>query len=331
MVVLELAYIASVETVNKTSAYENTDSKHVLCSAEAELKVRRSLLLTRNLRCRKGIHLLILVTSHAWSGSRRRSAIRDTWGTCRRKYNTSTKSWQTFFVVGNQVNTTKDMFRKHFEKTALHSEVVHYRDIIEGDFEEMFYNLPYKLQVAFEWASLYCNASYVLKTDDDVFVNTETAFNFLGEMKTTDLYTGHIWWDAPVHREGNYRVKDTECNGTHYPPFVSGSSMIFTCDVIQRLASIFPKVKVFKLDDVHIGILMYKLGINATDGDPDRKKGLWEVWLPDETENVCEIYTHAIVRHIHGNEKLWCMYKLFNASVNHVDVYKSGTSVTLRS
>lgn len=185
---------------------------------------------------------------------------------------------------------------------------------MEGDFEENFYNLPYKLQVAFEWAYLYCNASYILKTDDDVFINIKNAFTFLSEINIKDLYTGYVWPHATVQRLGKYKVTHEEFNGTHYPPFVSGSSMFLTPSVIKRLVLIFPKEKVFKLDDVYIGILIHKLGINVTISKAEGKKNYWEVW-GEEPKQQCQIYKHAIVRHTHGgNEKLWCMRKLYDTS-----------------
>jgi len=323
------ANVKKVDHVTTGAPATTTDKEPVLCTTEPELENRTSLLITNNLTCKENVDLLILVTTHAWTGQRRRMAIRETWGPYRpTNYNTSMKIWQTFFVVGNKVNKTKDTFRQRFERTALRNEVDYYQDMIEGNFEEIFYNLPYKLWVAFEWASLYCNASYILKTDDDVFVNTQNSFKFLSRMKTTELYTGHVWWNSEVERSGKYKVEYTECNGTQYPPFVSGSSMFFSRDVIHSLANIYPQVKVFKLDDVHIGILMYKLGINATYSNPGGVR-LWEVWLPKETDDVCNIYKHAVVRHIHGKNKAWCVHKLFHASLHHIDSYENITSVDL--
>lgn len=280
---------------------------------QTDLKSHTTLLLTRNVTCKEGLYLVILVTSHAWTGSKRRSTIRDTWGPYRPK--TSRKSWQTFFVIGNKVNTSSNI-TKPTEIEALRNEVARYGDIIEGDFEEKFNHLPRKLQVAFEWASLYCKASFIHKTDDDVYVNTKNALNFLGGMKRRNLYTGYVWTKPPVIRWGKYKVEYTAYNKTHYPDFVAGSSMFYSPDVIQRLVGIFPKEPLFRLDDVYIGILVDKLKIKATKIDIPGKKTYWMVWLPWESENQCQPYPQAIVRHIHGNKQRWCMNKLFRASAS---------------
>merc|ERR1712080_363946 len=134
-----------------------------------------TLLMTTNLKCKKNLDLVILVTTHAFTGSKRRQTIRETWGAYRpEKYNITNKAWQTFFVVGN--NT-----RKEHEAKALRRESDQYGDLIEGDFEETFNNLPIKLQVGFEWAHLYCTATFIHKTDDDVFLNPKNFLNYLSK------------------------------------------------------------------------------------------------------------------------------------------------------
>jgi len=279
-------------------------------------KKHTTVLLTRNLKCKPNLDVLILITTHAWSGLRRRLVIRDTWAPYRpEKYNLkNNKTWQVFFVVGSKVKTL-DAHRKLAETVTLRAEVARYGDVIEGDFEETFNNLGVKLQVGFEWSHLYCNAKYIQKTDDDVFLNTKNLLNFVSTLKPKGLYTGNIHWSDGVHRQGKYKVTTQEFPGNRYPPFASGATMIFTPDTIARLVGIFQKEKVFRLEDVYIGILINKLGIKPfkTDG---AKKGFWEVYLFNEKKDVCTIYQRAIIRHIYfySNQKEWCIYKLYDAA-----------------
>jgi len=119
-----------------------------------------------------------------------------------------------------------------------------------------------------------------------------------------------------VHRDGKYKVDYTEYNKTHYPPFASGATMFFSRDIMARLVDIFPREKVFRLEDVYIGILIDKLGINATESDQGRKHGYWEIYLFSEGSNNCDIYKHAIIRHIYfwEHDKRWCVYQLYDES-----------------
>ena len=42
-----------------------------------------------------------------------------------------------------------------------------YGDMIRADYYEHYWNQSLKIQMAFEWASRYCNISYLLKADDN--------------------------------------------------------------------------------------------------------------------------------------------------------------------
>jgi len=99
-----------------------------------------------------------------------------------------------------------------------------------------------------------------------------------------------------------------------YPPFVSGSTMFFTPDVMKLLVDIFPKEEYFRLDDVYIALLIKKLRINAT-ATPEH---LWVVSEVREKKHECNSYPNAIIRHMYhmDDEKCWCYYKLYNEASN---------------
>lgn len=290
------------------------------CKTTPGKKVHTTKLFTRHLSCKPGVHLLILVTSHAWTGYKRRLTVRETWGTYRKDRNANTnKTWQTFFVVASRLPTTYNKHNEYKIRAAtaeLRAEMEAYQDIIEGDFEETFYNLPLKLQIGFEWAHFYCNASYIHKTDDDVFLNTKNVFPFLANLPTENVYSGFVQWRAGVHRTRKYKVTFKEYSGKFYPPFVGGATMFFSPDVIARLVGLFPEERVFKLEDVYIGLLINKLGLNASALDPRGRKGFWEIMTYNEPVHLCRVYPYAIVRAVYffESDKRWCLYKLYYES-----------------
>ena len=53
----------------------------------------------------------------------------------------------------------------------LEAERMMHRDLIRGAQREHYYNLTLKTQMGLEWGSKYCDFQYLLKADDDVFVN----------------------------------------------------------------------------------------------------------------------------------------------------------------
>lgn len=273
-------------------------------------------LITRSLQCMPGIYVLILVTSNAWTGRERRLVIRETWG----KYEESRSNrdkhrWQTFFLVGSRLSKSlSGPYNSEAFTASLRDEILHYHDIIQGDFEENFFHLPYKLQMAFEWASLYCSFSYILKTDDDTVVNTKNLLNVLNPLKPHGIYTGCIHWKDGVHRVGKYKITMDEYNRTNYPPYAAGSTMIFSPDVINQMVGIFPGTKVFKLDDVYIGMVIDKLSIKPLDIDPKERNRYWDVWQYEEPVHVCNYHQRSVIRPVYflGSDKRWCMYKIYH-------------------
>jgi len=67
--------------------------------------------------------------------------------------------------------------------------------------------------MAFEWAARYCSFSFLLKTDDDVFVNTRRLIDVL-RLKSTPkkgLYMGKVNHNPIVQRgKGKWRVSYIE-------------------------------------------------------------------------------------------------------------------------
>ncbi|KAB7503311.1 Beta-1,3-galactosyltransferase 1, partial [Armadillidium nasatum] len=106
------------------------------------------------------IHLLILVTSSA-DHFNERQAIRSTWG---HPDYLSTYSTRLIFLLANPNNlSTQRMIVEEYRT---------YGDLIQEDFVESYMNLTLKTVMGIKWASLHCSrASYVMKTDDDIFVN----------------------------------------------------------------------------------------------------------------------------------------------------------------
>ena len=100
--------------------------------------------------------------------------------------------------------------------------------MIRADYYEHYRNQSLKIQMAFEWAARYCNFSYLLKADDDVFVNTKRLVDVL-KLKTTptkSLYMGQLQHNAFVHRDGKWGVSFKEYPGIHYPDFCSGAGFV---------------------------------------------------------------------------------------------------------
>ena len=203
---------------------------------------RETCLLTTD-RCRKSYFLLVFVTSHI-ENFERRSVIRKTWGN-----NSIASDMKIMFLVG--------LSEKMVVLELLENESKEYKDVLLGNFFEDFYLLTYKIQMSFEWASKYCEFKFLLKTDDDVFVDILRLLRLLKHKRfpSSFFYGGDAQRKSTVWREGKYGVQESEYKNSFYPPYCSGAGYIVSQDVVRKMVALFSSVKFFKIDDVYVGML----------------------------------------------------------------------------
>ena len=201
-------------------------------------------------RCTQKVVLLIMVPTHPDSFDRR-SVIRKTWGT-----DPSTKTrWRTVFLLGQVANNS-------VQNEYAEAEGMMHGDLIRGAQTEDWDNLTLKTQMGLEWASKYCEFQYLLKADDDVFVNPYLLMDYLRKPDTpkTKFYTGRCKYNAPAVRKGKYKVSWDEYNKTTYPGYCLGA-YVLSSDLVHRLVDLFdPSTKPFRFEDVYIGMLVEKMG-----------------------------------------------------------------------
>lgn len=129
--------------------------------------------------------------------------------------------------------------------------------------------------------------SYVLKTDDDTFVNIGEVLRSLkvarqeqsGETSThpeTKLYLH--WWSSfregwPVHSFGKWR-EDNYCSDT-YPPFPCGAGYVLSKDLVQFLGNKAYNFlyQDFQGEDVALGIWL--AGVNPLRYSSDKISCTW--------------------------------------------------------
>ena len=68
------------------------------------------------------------------------------------------------FLLGHDVGDS-------VQNEHLKTEEIMYRDVIRGSQNEQYRNLTLKTQMGLERASKCCDFEFLLKTDDNVFVN----------------------------------------------------------------------------------------------------------------------------------------------------------------
>ena len=283
----ELAMVMS-NAKSPTNTFSTTQSGD-------KLKHHKTTLITTT-SCERPYFLLVVVSSAPYYAQRRRD-IRLTWGVD----SDLNSRWKTVFLVAQTRNRT--------ESEALLQEGETFGDLIRADYYDHYWNQTLKIQMAFEWASKYCQFSFLLKMDDDVFVNTRALISLLKNPKTPreNLYTGKVEAPAQVLRHGKWKVSENEYNGTFYPPLCPGFGIVLSPDVVNTFVGLFDVVPRFRLDDVYIGLLANKTGVK-----PIHNRN-FELW-PNK-KNKCRFISSTLVRHTVTGD---CLFKVYNEMLSYL-------------
>lgn len=139
--------------------------------------------------------------------------------------------------------------------------------------------MTYKHVMGFKWFLHHCQqAHFVLKTDDDVLVNSPLLYEYLSfespitsSLSLSPASKGLILCDkivdAKVKRtyRSKWRVSYDEYDGKFYKPYCPGHAIIFSSDVVKDLYHKAQESRYFWIDDVHItGSLRETLKIPIT-------------------------------------------------------------------
>ena len=225
-------------------------------SSREPFQHRTTLITTRS--CEHNYFLLILVSS-APANVERRDYIRSTWAVD--KNNILKPRWKTVFLVAQT--------KIQDESESLEKENEAHIDLIRADYYDHYWNQTLKLLMGFEWAARYCNFSFLLKTDDDVFVNFPKLIFYLNETTTPTekVYMGNLINSPCASRHGKWEIFKEEYSEERYPDYCSGFGFILSHDVVATFVEVFDVVPNFRIDDVYIGILAHKVGIKAVHND----------------------------------------------------------------
>lgn len=208
--------------------------------------------------CGKKPFLLLVVKSLVQHFDRRQ-AIRETWG---RAGVVANRTVATVFLLGSALPMD---FLPDLQGMLVHEAEFH-RDLLQWDYRDTFFNLTLKEVLFLEWFSQSCrHAQYVLKGDDDVFVNTFRVIEFLKDLpqnKSKDLFIGDVIRNAAPHRDQKlkYFIPKSVFDG-QYPSYAGGGGYLFSGSVALRLDHMSQQVALYPIDDVYTGMCLKKLGL----------------------------------------------------------------------
>ncbi|KAK7078582.1 Beta-1,3-galactosyltransferase 4 [Halocaridina rubra] len=160
--------------------------------------------------------------------------IRDLWAN---KLYCNETGMLSFFLLGT---TPSESTQKRIE---IESRL--FRDIIQLDFADGYRTLPYKTLSLLHWIKTFCpTVSWVLKSDDDVFVNPFSLNHFLLKIPADDGIDFACFYNenAAVCREGEdcnpkFAVPRSLYSDDYYPPYCEGPAYIINITMALQLYS----------------------------------------------------------------------------------------------
>ncbi|KAJ8664956.1 hypothetical protein QAD02_006618 [Eretmocerus hayati] len=203
----------------------------------------------------KFMDLMIIIMS-APNHFEARTAIRQTWAHYGQR-----RDIGLVFMLGS---TNDARFESSLEK-----EQDIYGDIVRGRFIDSYLNLTLKTMSTLEWVDTYCSeVKFVLKTDDDMFINVPRLLAFIYKHKAdTNVIFGKVAkrWKPVRSKTSKYYISPAQYRPPFYPDFCTGPAYLMSSDVVSKLYINSLQETFLKLEDVFMtGIVASKLGIKRS-------------------------------------------------------------------
>ncbi|KAK1159558.1 UDP-GlcNAc:betaGal beta-1,3-N-acetylglucosaminyltransferase 7-like [Acipenser oxyrinchus oxyrinchus] len=258
-------------------------------------------------KCGGDVHLLMVVKSVIEQHDRR-EAVRKTWG---KEQEIDGKKIRTLFLLGSP-SAGKDS--KNLQKLVEYEDRI-YRDILQWDFMDTFFNLTLKEVNFLKWFNIYCpRVQFIFKGDDDVFVNTNNVLELLGfrkeDPKVGGLFVGDTISKAvPIRNSQSKYFIPKELYDKPYPPYVGGGGFLMASGLARKLFAVSDDTELFPIDDVFLGMCLQKAG-HAPELHPGFKTfGIMKRKVSPMNNDPC-FYRSLLVIHKLSPEELLNMWKI---------------------
>lgn len=201
---------------------------------------------------------LAVVICSAVSNFAARRAIRDTWG-----QDAKSPLVRAFFLLGRTDNETLQ------DNVARESRL--FGDVIQADFMDTYNNLTIKSVVLLKWTGQHCpETRYILKTDDDMYVNVPNLVSYLNKKGGRKMLLGCLISGATPIRDwtSKWYVPPFVYPHHTYPDYLSGTGYVMSGDLLGQLFRTALETPFFYMEDIFVtGMVAQKLGIKPVNYD----------------------------------------------------------------
>ncbi|XP_043506030.1 beta-1,3-galactosyltransferase 1-like isoform X1 [Polistes fuscatus] len=210
--------------------------------------------------CSPPPYLIVIICSSV-GNYKARMAIRNTWANksnLNLLYNSTVK---VAFLLGQSDNETLN--------NLVLEESLQFNDILQEKFSDTYNNLTLKSIMMLKWVTSNCEeAKFIMKTDDDMFVNIVLLMKTLqARTQSKDILLGSLICSArPISNPTNkwYMPKYMYPEKV-YPNYLSGTGYVMSIDAAFKLYQAALSTPLLHLEDVYItGLCAKHAKINPT-------------------------------------------------------------------
>jgi len=213
--------------------------------------------------------LLVILITTAPDHALRRAAIRRTWCAASTRAARATgeidvdardrRHFQCVFLIGATPSAATE--RSIRAETAAHG------DIARGAYIDSYRNLTAKVLTGLHWCVRHCRPRFVLKTDDDCFVNVGVLLRLLSlHTDDDDVYVGKVY-SSPTNTfvirsaHSRWAVSERDYSPVYYPPYASGIGYVLSYGAVRRILAESSRVAAFPNEDAYVGVLADRAGV----------------------------------------------------------------------
>ena len=202
--------------------------------------------------CEQGQKSLLILINSKTEHFERRQTLRNTWI----KTITSNKyglNMNYVFLLGRT--------SKHTIDTKVSIEYSKHRDMLVSEFHDKYNNLNIKTLTGFQFAASTCpEALFVLKADDDLFINTFSLQTWISSasFNATNKIMGNCFGSGYPHRSPTSKWYASYRSFPHqyYPAFCLGAAMLMEQSAVTKLLQAAREHPLFHVEDVYISGLL---------------------------------------------------------------------------
>ncbi len=180
------------------------------------------------------------------------------------------------------------------DEKSLADEQLRYGDLLFVPVMDIYRNIPQKLLESFHSAYDTTKFKYLLKTDDDCYLDVEKILPALPKKnERLGQWWGHFRYNWAVENTGKWAESNYQAPA--YPKFACGAGYVISKSIVKWLVENKQHLELFQGEDTSMGIWLAAVALQTID-DP-----LWQC----ESECISDMYSMPDL----GAEKLHQLWK----------------------